>query len=184
MADHRVCPWWLGYTLIIPFRRWQYDPRRLLAPYVRKGMTVVEPGPGMGFFTLELARLVGPSGRVVAIDLQPQMLKRLKRRADKAGLLSRLDVREAKPDSLGIDDVTSADFALAFAVVHEVPDVGAFFRELAHALKPGGTLLFAEPKGHVKPEAFEEEIRAAERSGFAVIERPAIKTSVAALLRR
>lgn len=41
--NKRVCPWWLGYTLIIPFRRLQYDPRKLLAPYVHEGMTVIEP---------------------------------------------------------------------------------------------------------------------------------------------
>jgi len=78
----------------------------------------------MGYFTLELARLVGPTGRVVAVDVQPKMLARLKRRAAKAGLLARLDIRVAKPDSLGIDDASVADFALAFAVVHEVPDAG------------------------------------------------------------
>ena len=71
---HRVCPWWLGYLLASPLRRLMQDPVKVVAPYVREGMTVLEPGPGMGFFTLELARLVGPSGRVVAVDIQPRML--------------------------------------------------------------------------------------------------------------
>ena len=53
---HRVCPWWLGYLLASPLRRLMANPRKLLAPYVHEGMTVLEPGPGMGFFTLELAR--------------------------------------------------------------------------------------------------------------------------------
>ena len=66
----RVCPWWLGYLLASRIRRWiSDDPRKLLAPYVREGMTVFEPGPGMGYFTVELARLVGPVGRVVAVDV-------------------------------------------------------------------------------------------------------------------
>jgi hypothetical protein len=55
----RVCPWWLGYLLASPMRRWLENPTKLLAPYVQQGMTVLEPGPGMGFFTLEPARLVG-----------------------------------------------------------------------------------------------------------------------------
>jgi len=57
----RVCPWWLGYFLASPVRRWlmREDPAQILAPYVREGMTVLEPGPGMGFFTLELAMRVG-----------------------------------------------------------------------------------------------------------------------------
>ena len=76
--------------LASPLRRLMYNPDSILAPHVRKGMTVLEPGPGMGFFTLELARRVGPSGRVVAVDIQPRMLDRLKRRAALAGLASAL----------------------------------------------------------------------------------------------
>ncbi|HXN47666.1 MAG TPA: methyltransferase domain-containing protein, partial [Bryobacteraceae bacterium] len=71
---HRVCPWWLGYLLASPIRRLAQNPSGTVAPYVREGMTVLEPGPGMGFFTLDLARLVGSSGRVVAVDIQPKML--------------------------------------------------------------------------------------------------------------
>jgi len=55
MAGHKVCPWWLGYLLACPLRRLSQDPGRILAPYVRGGMAVLEPGPGMGFFTLKLA---------------------------------------------------------------------------------------------------------------------------------
>ena len=54
-------------------------------------MTVLEPGLGMGFFTLEIARLVSPSGRVVAVDVQRRMIEGLKRRARKTGLFDRID---------------------------------------------------------------------------------------------
>jgi len=74
MAGHGVCPWWIGYLLASPLRRLQCDPAALLAPYVREGVAVLEPGPGMGFFTLELARRVGPTGRVIAVDIQPRMI--------------------------------------------------------------------------------------------------------------
>ena len=84
MAQHRVCPWWLGRILASPLRRLMYDPANILAPYVREGMTILEPGPGMGFFTLELARRVSACGRVVAVDIQPRMLDGLKRRAAKS----------------------------------------------------------------------------------------------------
>src|ERR1700758_1166897 len=89
----RVCPWWLGYFLLTPWRKRRQDPHSLLEPYVRAGMTVLEPGPGMGFFTLELARLVAPQGRVNAVDVQSRMLERLKRRAAKAGVAERIDAR-------------------------------------------------------------------------------------------
>lgn len=90
-------------------------------------MTVLEPGPGMGFFTLELARLVGPSGRVIPVDIQPKMLARLKRRAANAGVASRIEARVTSNESMGIADLrNSVDFTLAFAVVHELPDAARF----------------------------------------------------------
>jgi len=49
-----VCPWWLGYFLAHPLRRRIHDPVGILRPFVSEGMTVLEPGPGMGFFTVEL----------------------------------------------------------------------------------------------------------------------------------
>ncbi|HXH50874.1 MAG TPA: methyltransferase domain-containing protein [Terriglobia bacterium] len=181
----RVCPWWLGYLLASPLRRWLEDPAELLAPYVRSGMTVLEPGPGMGFFTMELARLVGPQGRVVAPELQHRMVAGLKRRAVRAGLTDRIDARVVPPDTLGVDDLAGrVDFALVYAVVHEMPDAARFFTETAAALKPGGTLLLAEPAGHVKPPEFEAEISLAAQVGLKVVDSPAIRRSHSALLKK
>lgn len=185
MAEHKVCPWWLGYLLASPLRRLLQDPARILSPYVREGMIVLEPGPGMGFFTLELARLVGPGGRVVAIDIQPRMLGGLKRRLAKAGLLDCVDIRAARPDSMGLADLAGrVDFVLAFAVVHEMPSASSFFVESYQALKPGGCLLLAEPTGHVSAEQFEAELKVALQAGFREAGRPFIRHSRAALLRK
>ncbi len=182
---HRVCPWWLGYLLASPLRRLMASPRKLLEPYVHEGMTVLEPGPGMGFFTLELARLVGVSGRVVALDIQSKMLDGLKRRLAKAGLLERVDIRLVQPDSMRLDDLAgSVDFALAFAVVHEMPSASSFFAELSRALKPDGSILFAEPAGHVKAALWDAELEAANHAGFIVADRPHIRRSYTALLKK
>ena len=183
MAEHHsVCPWWMGYLLASPVRRLFSDPR-IVAPYVSEGMTVFEPGPGMGFFTLELARRVGPSGRVVVVDVQPQMLDRLKRRLTKAGLRERVDVRLAPAHSMGMADLADTiDFVFAFAVVHEFPSTRTFFVEAAECLKPGGRLLLAEPSSHVTEAAFEAELAEAARAGLHPVERPAVRLSRAALL--
>jgi tRNA A58 N-methylase Trm61 len=182
---HRVCPWWLGYLLASPLRRLMYDPAKILATHVRPGMTVLEPGPGMGFFTLELARLVGPSGRVLAVELQPKMLEGLKRRAAKANLLGRVDARLGAKDSMGLTDVSgTVDFALVFAVVHEMPDAGHFFSEVSVALKQGAYLLLSEPAGHVKAAQFNAELEAASQVGLKLMDRPLIPRSHAALLQK
>lgn len=183
--SHRVCPWWLGYFLLNPWRRYAQDPAQILGPYVREGMTVLEPGPGMGFFTLDLARMVGASGRVIAVEIQSKMLGKLKHRAAKAGLLERLVLRPASPESMGITGLEgTVDFTLAFAVVHEFPDARRFFAEVAAASRPGASLLLAEPTGHVKTAEFDAELRAASEAGFRLAERPTIRRSQAALLKR
>jgi len=183
--SHHVCPWWLGYFLASPIRRWMMKPQDVIGPYVRPGLTVLEPGPGMGFFTLPLAKMVGKSGRVIAVDLQPKMISSLKRRAKKADLLDHIDARLASASSLAIDDVKGrVDLTLAFAMVHELPNGHPFFREVASASKPGALLLIAEPAGHVTPDKFEAEIREAQTAGFTIVDRPAIKRSQAVLLRK
>jgi SAM-dependent methyltransferase len=182
---HRVCPWWLGYLLASPLRRLMESPAKILSPYVREGMTVLEPGPGMGFFTLELARMVGASGRVIAVDVQSKMLRGLERRARRAGLQDRIQTRLARPETLGIDDLAGrVDFTLAFALVHETPAAAPLFAELAAASRNGAPLLVAEPRGHVSAAQFEEELQAAARAGFAVAEPLTIKRSHAVLLKK
>ncbi len=182
MAE-RVCPWWVGYLLVSPVRRLLQDPAAILAPFVREGTTVLEPGPGMGFFTLEAARRVGPRGRVVAVDLQPRMLAALRRRAARAGLGDRIDAREARLDTLGVGDLAGkVDLVLALLVVHEFPDAGRFFAEVRAALAPGGRVLVAEPAGHVTAAAFEETMAAAARAGLRRSPGPRVWRSRTAVL--
>jgi ubiquinone/menaquinone biosynthesis C-methylase UbiE len=180
---HRVCPWWIGYLLASPLRKLRQDPRAILAPFVREGMVVLEPGPGMGFFTLELARLVGPTGRVIAVDVQPRMLAALRRRARRRQLQDRIETRLAKDDDMPVADLTGrVDFALAFAMVHEVPDAGRFFAAAARTLRPGAPLLLAEPRGHVKEPAFAATLETAALAGLGLESRPVISGSLSALL--
>jgi ubiquinone/menaquinone biosynthesis C-methylase UbiE len=180
---HKVCPWWIGYFLVSPLRKLVQDPAAILAPHVREGMTVLEPGPGMGFFTLELARRVGPRGRVVAVDVQPRMLSALRRRATRAGVADRVEVREARPDALGVADLTGkVDLVVAFALVHELPDAGRFFSEIRATLAPGAEVLVAEPAGHVKAAEFEETMAAAERAGLRRKPGPKVWRSLTAVL--
>ncbi|MBW1781702.1 MAG: methyltransferase domain-containing protein [Deltaproteobacteria bacterium] len=163
----RVCPPFVGYFLLNPLRKLVENPDRIFRPFVREGMVVLEPGCGMGFFTLHLARMVGPDGRVVAVELQDKMLDVLGRRAQRAGLLDRIELRRIGTDGYGLDDLSGqVDFTAAIHVVHEVPDQALFFTEIWKALRPGGRLLVVEPKGHVSKEQFEETVAMAEKAGF------------------
>ncbi len=183
--SQRVCPVWMGYLLASPIRRVFQNPEKLLHPYLQPGMRVLEIGPGMGFFTIPMARMVGPTGHVVAVDVQAGMLDRLSIRAAKANLDDVVELRWGLVSSLGVADLAEAiDFILLFAVVHEMPDQQSLFAQLAPVAKPGCNVLFAEPRGHVTEAAFAASMATAAAHGFRVLERPSVPGSHAALLRK
>jgi len=183
--SHRICPWWIGYFLATPLRRLLQNPRRILKPWISEGAVVIEPGPGMGFFTLDLARFAGAHGRVVALDIQPKMLNVLKRRARRARLLDRIDARLIGPDRMELADLKGrADLVFAFAVVHELPSAEEFFRAMREVLKSGGTLFISEPHPRVSAEEFAETVKLAEAAGFKEQARPRVPRSLSVLMAR
>jgi ubiquinone/menaquinone biosynthesis C-methylase UbiE len=182
---HRTCPVWVGYLLASPIRTLVQNPQKILGPHVSPGMRVLEVGPGMGFFTLPMARLVGPSGRVTCVDVEEKMLVALMRRARRANLADRIETRVCDADSLGVADLAlRIDFVLAFAVVHEIGDPDRLFREVQTVLTPSGRVLFAEPSGHVSGPAFQESLSRAEHNGLHMVDSPQISRSRAAILKR
>lgn len=167
-----VCPVWIGYLLANPLRRLIQNPDKLLAPYIREGMTVMDVGCAMGFFSLPAAHMVGKSGRVICVDVQARMLAALEKRAAKADLADRIKSHLCFPQSLDIPHLAGTiDFALAIAVVHEVPDAAILLKDIYEALKPAGKLLLAEPKAHVTAEDFEKTAALAQGSGFKMTEK-------------
>jgi len=180
-----VCPWYLGYVLASPLRRLYQNPEKILNPYLKQGMKVLEVGPGMGFFSLPMARIVGASGRIFCIDLQEKMLQSLRRRTMKANLLGRMEMRLCSESSLQIADLAgSIDFALAFAVIHEVPDQKLLLKEIYSSFKKDGLLFISEPKGHVTKEEFEKTCAFAQSNGMKIINSPNIRGSHSAVLRK
>jgi len=172
----------MGRLLACPLRRLRQDPDKILTPFVTRGMTVLEVGPAMGFFTIPVARMVGPTGKVVCVDLQPKMLDAIRHRADKAKVADRIETRACGPTSLGIGDLAGrVDFVLAFFVVHEIPDASRLFHEIVQAMKPGARCLVAEPKFHVSERDFDETIAVATQQGLKLIERPVIAGSRSAV---
>jgi ubiquinone/menaquinone biosynthesis C-methylase UbiE len=175
----------MGYLLCCPFRRFLENPKRILGPHVRPGMKVVEPGCGMGFFSLPLARMVGPKGRVICVDLQKPMIKRLLRRAQKAGLADRVEALVCSAGNLGLERwCGTIDLVTAIHVIHEVPDAPAFLSQVHEVLRPSARLLVLEPKGHVTTQAFHLTLARAREAGFKELEPPKLRREHTALLEK
>jgi ubiquinone/menaquinone biosynthesis C-methylase UbiE len=182
---HGVCPWWLGYVFVSPVRRLIQNPERMLAPHIRPGMTVVDLGSGMGYFSLPAARLVGAAGRVICVDVQRRMLSALERRARRAGVGGRIEARLSSNGDLGFaQSPATIDLVLALHVLHEIPDLALTLRQLLSALKPGATALIVEPRGHVRDGEFQAELAQAGQVGFAVEGQSATRRTLSALLRK
>ncbi len=111
------------------------------------GMTVLDLGCGTGLFTEEAARMVGPTGRVHAVDIQAPMLAAARTRVAAAGFGERVHFHHAGAYALPLENL-SADVALLIAVLGEVPDRLHALLEVYRVLKPGGRLAVGEEPAH------------------------------------
>jgi ubiquinone/menaquinone biosynthesis C-methylase UbiE len=180
--SERVCPVEMAGSLDCRMRRWLQNPDKILRPYIKKGMTVLDLGCGPGFFSVEMAELVGESGLVIASDLQEGMLQKLKDKIKGTKIESRIKLHKCTESGIGVSE--NVDFVLAFYMVHEVPNKENFFKEIKSILKPNGHFLIVEPKlFHVSKTAFEATIKNAEEIGLKPVERPKVSFGRTVLLK-
>ena len=178
---NRVCPVELAGSLDSRLRRVLQNPHKILSPFVREGMSVLEVGCGPGFFSVELASRVGKTGTVVCADIQEGMLQRLKERIAGTQLEQRIQLVKCEVDSINVSG--EFDFVLLFYMVHEVPKKDRFFRQLRSLLKANGSILLVEPKlFHVSKEEFRRTTQLANEAGFVPTPGPKLAFSWSAIL--
>jgi len=179
-----LCSCKAGPILASPLRKHIQNPRRIIGPYVSNGMTVMDIGCGMGFFTIPMSIIVGKQGRVIAVDLQPEMLAGLKKNAQKAGCAN-IMLHQCYFDSLDIGQWDeSVDFMLLFMMLHEVPDAKHLIREVYNSLTPKGKLLFAEPIVHVSYKKYQKSMSMILKSGFKIVGSPKIPLCRSAVFQK
>jgi ubiquinone/menaquinone biosynthesis C-methylase UbiE len=178
---NRVCPVELANSLDSKIREWLQNPQKILSPYINEGITALDIGCGPGFFSVEMAKLVGEKGKVIAADLQEGMLQKLREKIKGTTLENRIVLVKCDKDKINVID--KADFILAFYMVHEVPDKEKLFASLKNILKENGQFLIVEPKlFHVNLKEFDATIHIAEKAGFKAANGPKLLFSHSALL--
>jgi ubiquinone/menaquinone biosynthesis C-methylase UbiE len=143
-------------------------------------MTVLDLGCGPGFFSVEIAKMVSDSGKVIAADLQDGMLEKVNKKIKGTVLEPRITIHKCQEDKIGVTE--NVDFVLIFYMIHEVPDQGSLLRELKSILKPGGKIFIIEPNFHVSKKSFEEMTNKITDMGFEILDRPKVFISRAVLL--
>lgn len=131
-------PW-----LIRESRQREEDCERMLANLgVKKGMTVCDMGCGNGFYSLQLATMVGPKGRVLAVDIQPEMLKLLRDRMEKQGIENITPILGSLHNPRL--PTGTVDIMLCVDVYHEFSHPEHMLRHMRDALKPDGRVALLE----------------------------------------
>jgi ubiquinone/menaquinone biosynthesis C-methylase UbiE len=178
--NKRICPVEYAGGLDNSVRRLLQNPSKILKPYIHEGMTVLDLGCGPGFFSIEIAKMLKNSGKVIAADLQEGMLEKVNRKIKSMGLEQRITIHKCQEDRIGVTE--NVDFVLVFYMIHEVPNQDNLLRELKSILKPGGNIFIIEPKFHVSKKSFEEMIDKIKAIGFETIDRPKVFFSRTVLL--
>lgn len=178
--DKKVCPYYMVYTFDNILRKLAHNPKKILSAHIKEGDVVADIGCGIGYFSIPMAKLVGPKGKVFSVDLQAKMLEGVRKRAKKANVLDRICFHQVTQNN--IDLKQGLDFALAFWVIHEVPDTKMYLTQIIKQLKPGAKFLFAEPIIHVDQKHFSAIKNLCLEVGFKVLNEPKIFFSRAVLL--
>jgi ubiquinone/menaquinone biosynthesis C-methylase UbiE len=180
MTNTRVCPvsgadWFNSWM-----RKLIQNPKKILKDYVKNGMIVMDYGCGPGFFSKEMANMVGDAGKVVSVDIQNGMLEKFKKIIKFNGIESRVILHKCEHDKIGFGK--KVDFILAFYMIHEVVEKEKIFREMKSILKKNGKILIVEPKFHVGKKDFKSSLNIAKSVGFSISNGPKVFGSMSKIL--
>ena len=160
---HLVCPMRVAGLLDSRFRKLFQNPNKILKPYIIKGITALDIGCGPGVFSIEIAKLLEGTGKVISVDMQEGMLEIIKNKISGTAIENQIVLHKCTQDSLNLKE--NVDFILLFYMIHEVPNKDKFFKEVLPLMNKNGLLMIVEP-GLISKKEFNGMINNIKQYGF------------------
>lgn len=178
--NHHLHPVKNAKYLDSQFRHFFQNPQKILRNHIHPGMTVLDLGCGTGYFTIELLKMVGKEGKVIAVDLQEGMLDILKQKLKNYSSIRNLEIKKCQEINIAITE--KVDFILAFYTLHEMKYFDDIILELKTILKPKAKIFISEQKFHVSKKNFAAIIEKMNENGFTLYESKRVAFSRTVLM--
>ena len=178
---HSVCPMYMAGILDSKIRRFFFNPNKILKPYIRENITALDIGCGPGVYTIEIAELLKGTGKVIAVDMQKEMLEIIRGKIRGKPIEKNILLHQCSQEKIGVKE--NVDFVLLFYVVHEVPSKENLFDEVLPLINPNGLLMIVEPK-LVSAKSFNEMVNKIKEKGFEEFDKLKITLSRGIVLRK
>ena len=175
------CPLCMAGILDSKLRRFFFNPNKILKPYIHKNITALDIGCGPGVYTIEMAELLGGTGKVIAVDMQNEMLEIIQRKISGKSIEKNILLHQCTQEKIGVKE--NVDFVLMFYVVHEVPSKANLFDEVLPLINKNGLLMIVEPK-LIAAKSFNEMVNKIKDKGFEEYEKLKITLSRGIILKK
>jgi ubiquinone/menaquinone biosynthesis C-methylase UbiE len=138
-----VCPMRMAGILTNKIRLSLHNPNKILKPFIKKNMVAIDIGCGPGVFSIEIAKLLEGTGKVISVDMQEQMLELLKNEIKGKPFENNIALHKCTQNKIGLNE--NVDFVLMFYMVHEVPNKNNMFNEVLPKINKNGLIMIVEP---------------------------------------
>ena len=176
-----VCPMKVAGLLDSKFRKLFHNPNKILKPYIKKDSIALDIGCGPGVFSIEIAKLMEGTGKVISVDMQEGMLEIIRSKINGKFYEKNIVLHKCTQNSINVKE--SVDFLLLFYVVHEVPNKKLLFDEILPLINKDGLIMITEP-GLISKNEFNWIINYVKGKGFKEYKKLKILFSKGIVLRK